>query len=67
MLVTGVAVSTVWFPAVQAVFPTFIGGILGIVSLYFTGNVANKFVVGKTEVEMKATEIRQGNDEGAAA
>ena len=27
--------------------PTFIGGLLGILSIYFTGNVATKYVHGK--------------------
>ena len=32
------------------VLPTFIGGILGVLSVYFTGNVAAKFVLKKTEI-----------------
>lgn len=38
---------SIWFTAVAAILPSFIGGLLGILSLYFTGNVANKYVLGK--------------------
>jgi len=38
---------SIWFTAIAAILPSFIGGLLGILSLYFTGNVANKYVLGK--------------------
>ena len=47
MLVTGISTASIWYPGIQAVLPSFIGGILGILSLYFGGNVASKYVNGK--------------------
>lgn len=38
---------------VTAIFPTFIGGVLGILSLYFTGNVVAKHLMGKHIVSMQ--------------
>jgi membrane protein DedA with SNARE-associated domain len=46
-LITGMSVGTAFLETLQVVFPAFIGGILGILSLYFTGNIANKYVVNK--------------------
>lgn len=46
-LITGVSVLSLWFPTSVALLPTFIGGIIGVTTLYMSGNVANKFVVGK--------------------
>jgi len=46
-LLTGVALLSVKYAAIVAILPTFVGGILGVLSLYFTGNVMNKYVVGK--------------------
>ena len=46
LLITVVTMTTVKFPAVAAVLPTFIGGILGVLSLYFAGNVVAKQITG---------------------
>jgi len=52
-LVTALAAMGAFFPAVPAILPTFVGGVLGVLSLYFTGNVVNKYVVGKTMVQVE--------------
>lgn len=53
LIITGVSVVGIWYPTVTAVLPTFVGGILGVLSLYFTGNVMNKFVIGKTAAALQ--------------
>lgn len=47
ILLTTVSLAGIIYPAVVAILPTFVGGLLGILSLYFTGNVVNKYVAGK--------------------
>jgi hypothetical protein len=47
ILLTIVSLAGIIYPAVAAILPTFIGGLLGILSLYFTGNLVNKVVAGK--------------------
>jgi len=37
------------FPAILAFMPSFISGIIGVLSLYFIGNVVNKHVVGNIQ------------------
>lgn len=66
VVITGVSVAAIWFAAVAGILPTFVGGILGVLSVYYGGNVANKFVVGKTQVEFKkATETVKDDGDGA--
>jgi hypothetical protein len=48
VVVTTVSLLGIWFPAIEAILPTFIGGVLGILGLYFGGNVGAKWVIGKT-------------------
>lgn len=67
LLVSGVAVAGIWSAAIPTVLPTFVGGILGVLSLYFTGNIANKFVVGKQMVQMESAKSSQSDDQGGAA
>jgi hypothetical protein len=62
LLVTLVAVLSVGFPGIIAVMPTFTGGILAILSLYFTGNVMNKYVTGK---QLKALGARISQEDEA--
>lgn len=57
VLITVVTIMGTFFPTLPSIMPTFTGGILGVLSLYFTGNVVNKWVVGKTLTQ-------QENDEG---
>ena len=63
ILVTAVALSALKWPAIVAVFPTFVGGILGILSLYFTGNVINRYVVNKRIIEEKKVNNNSSNEE----
>ena len=51
-LITGFTVAGLWFTVVEALLPGYIAGILGVLSLYFTGNVWAKHVAGKQDVEM---------------
>jgi hypothetical protein len=46
-LVTGMALLGGRYTGIAAILPTFIGGILGILSLYLTGSIASKYFVGK--------------------
>ena len=46
LLLTAVALGATIFPSIVAILPTFAGGLLGLVSLYFTGNLMNKHIVG---------------------
>ena len=48
ILMVCIAIAGMFSPAIPAVMPTFTGGVLGVLSLYFAGNVTNKYVVGKT-------------------
>lgn len=59
VLITGVSVASIWSTAIPSILPTFIGGIMGVLSLYMTGNVANKFVVGKQQVEVETTKVKE--------
>jgi hypothetical protein len=64
-LLTGMSGLTIWFPAIETLLPAFVSGILGINSLYFSGNIVNKFVVGKTSVGFETTSVTEkGTVEG---
>lgn len=56
IVITGVSVASIWFAAVAGILPTFVGGILGVLSVYYGGNVGSKFVVGKVQTEFKRVE-----------
>jgi len=45
-LITIVTMLTAIYPALAAVMPTFIAGVMGTLSIYFTGNVVTKHIVG---------------------
>ena len=45
VLLVGAAVLAGFVPSFVALFPTLVGGIIGIVSVYMTGNIVNKGVV----------------------
>ncbi|NDC25724.1 MAG: hypothetical protein EBZ49_16560 [Proteobacteria bacterium] len=49
----GALCSAKW-QAFGAVYDTLVGGVVGIVAAYFTGNVANKFVVTRRAAPKKA-------------
>ena len=52
------------YPAMAAVFPTFVGGLLGLLSLYFTGNVINKYIVGKNVQAIETVGAEPESSEG---
>lgn len=54
VLTSVVCILAGFFSGLATILPTFVGGVLGILSLYFTGNVLNKFVVGKSIAGMSA-------------
>jgi len=56
IILTSLALAGMIYPAVAAILPTFVGGLLGILSLYFTGNVVNKYVTGKNLKNLSETE-----------
>jgi len=56
ILLTIVSLAGIIYPAVAAILPTFIGGLLGILSLYFTGNLMNKYVAGKNVKNLQEPE-----------
>lgn len=47
LLVTIVSLFGGKWAGIAGILPIFIGGILGILSIYLTGNVANKYVISK--------------------
>lgn len=51
LLITTGWVAGNWSPALQSTFSELISGIMGVLVLYYTGNVGNKFVVGKHMVD----------------
>lgn len=56
-LITGMSVAGLWFPqSITAIMPSFVAGILGSLSLYFTGNIANKHVAGKIQVQLNQSD-----------
>lgn len=48
IILIGMALGSALIESLQIVFPTFVGGILGILSLYFTGNVMHRYVSNRT-------------------
>ena len=62
ILITLLTILSGWLPVIPTVLPTFVGGMLGILSLYFAGNVGNKYIVGKTLVSEKEDETTKGDE-----
>ena len=60
ILVTIVSVLSIWATVIPSILPSFIGGILGILSLYYAGNVSQKYVVGKQMVQLEHNQDEQG-------
>lgn len=48
VLLIGMTILCGLVKVLQPMFATFVGGLLGILGLYFGGNVANKYAIGKT-------------------
>lgn len=46
------------FPAFAALYPAFIGGVLGVAGLYITGNVTNDFLNNKTKANIEVEHIK---------
>ena len=46
-ILTGVTIGSIWFKGLETSLSSLTGGVLGVLSLYLTGNVATKYVVGK--------------------
>lgn len=65
-LMTGVTVGGFWFASVVGLLPTLVGGILGALGLYLTGNVVDKHVIGKNVVSLEdsKTTIINESEEG---
>ena len=51
ILISGGWLASNWLPTLGATFNELITGIMGVLMLYFTGNVGNKFVVGHHMVQ----------------
>lgn len=56
MLLTLMSYLGISSPAVQGILPSFNSGLLGVLGLYFAGNVVNKHIVGK--------QVQDGDSEG---
>jgi hypothetical protein len=54
ILVTGFAIGAGFLQGWREVLPTFIGGVLGVLGLYFGVNVANKAVIGSIATKQLA-------------
>lgn len=61
-LVTGAWVVAGLLPGLAQLFSELTTGIMGILMLYFTGNVSNKFVVGRHLVEQ--AKVTKGDQSG---
>lgn len=53
-LITAYSVAAAWVPAMAGILPAFIGGLMGILGLYFGVNVANKLVMGNIATKQLA-------------
>lgn len=47
-LLTAMTIAAIWVPKIEGLLSTFITGMVSVLGLYYTGNVANKYVIGKT-------------------
>lgn len=56
-LITIYSVLGAFIPSMSPILPTFIGGILGVLSLYFGINVANKYVLGNIATRQMALNV----------
>lgn len=45
-------------PAFAGIYPSYIGGILGMAGIYLTGNVANDFLNNKTKASIQIEHIK---------
>jgi 1,4-dihydroxy-2-naphthoate octaprenyltransferase len=63
ILISIITVLGVFYPAIQTTLPAFIGGVIGILSVYYTGNVATKFVIDKQVLEVEASKKKEEGGE----
>ena len=47
-ILIAMTIASQYMSIVQGLYPTFVGGLLGILSSYFCGNIAHKYVINKT-------------------
>jgi len=47
LIITGVSLGGIWSVTLAGVMPSFISGILGVLSLYYAGNIAKSYVASK--------------------
>lgn len=52
VLITAYSIVAGFYVGLRENLSSFIGGVLGVLSLYFTGNVMNKLVVGKVAAQL---------------
>lgn len=57
ILLTG-GIIAVHSPTFAGIYPTFVGGVLGIVGAYITGNVANDFLNNKVKATVQVENIK---------
>lgn len=60
LLITGGWLAGAFWPGLSRMFSELIAGIMGVLLLYFTGNVSNKFVVGRHIVEQTKASSKGG-------
>jgi len=63
ILITGWIISG-YLPALQKTYSDLIGGVMGLLMLYYTGNVGNKFVVGRYLNQKLFEQNKQGDQSG---
>lgn len=61
IICVGVVAGT-FAPGLAILLPELISGVLGVCALYYTGNVANKHVVGKQAVLLSKRDDAHGMD-----
>ena len=56
VLLAVVAVAAQRIPALVGLYPTFVGGVCGVITAYFAGNIAHKHVASKSATAPAQTE-----------
>lgn len=63
IVLTAFTVSGLFFSSTVSLLPIYSGALLGILSLYFGGNIMNKYVVNKTGQIVTPSEIEKEPEE----
>jgi uncharacterized membrane protein len=69
-LLIGVAITATWLPVLVGLFTAIVGGIVGILGVYFGANVTSQFAVGRAISSLKGTTddtTTEDGDEEASA